>query len=142
MTRKTSSDKENDMTDEDFSKIPEWPAGLTHEFMETIEEICQESNHGVNRRVLLALLTSDSEKLFKSCKEEPEAMFAAFECSASTVAMYKRLAALMNTAHMRLMVALCGVDSEAPDAPFSKEEFHAAIHEAKAEDLDEQGGAS
>ena len=142
MARKTSSDKENDMTDEELKEITEWPAGLTHEVMENIESKCQEPAHGVNRRILLATLTMDSEKLFKACKDEPETMFEALKCSASTIAMYKRLLNLMDTAHTRLMVALCDIDSEAPDAPFSQEEFLAVIQEAKVEDLSEQGGAS
>ena len=116
-----------------------WPAGIDHDVVPMIEAKFQESAHGVHRRILLALLTMNSEKLFKACKDEPEAMFDAFKCSASTIGTYRRVLSLMDSAHSRLMDALCGVDYEAPDAPFSKEEFHAAIDEARADDI---GGAS
>jgi len=58
----------------------------------------------------------------------------AFQCSASTIAHYKRLLHLLEKAHARLMIGLCVVDTEAPDAPFTKKEFHDAIDEAKGED--------
>ena len=47
--------------------------------------------------------------------------------------MYKRLVKLMDIGHHRLMLGLCGVDTDAPDAPFSKKEFFNAMDEAKDE---------
>lgn len=76
----------------------------------------------------------DSEKLFGICESDPEAFFEGFRCSASTLGMYKRIVKLLDIGHHRLMAGLCGVD----DGPFSEEEFHAAIEEAKAEDIHEK----
>lgn len=48
--------------------------------------------------------------------------------------MYKRLVKLLDIGHHRLMVGLCGVDLESPDAPFTQQQFLDAIKEAKATD--------
>ena len=89
---------------------------------------------GQHRRMLLAMLTMNSEKLFEACEEAPETLFSAFEKSAVAVRQYRQLVELLETAHNRLMIGLCLVDTEAADAPFTKKEFHDAIDEAKGED--------
>ena len=118
-------------------EIPEWPAMLNHEVMHEIESDFQDNSHGVNRRILLAILTMDSEKVFDACEKEPEAFFDGFRCSASSLGALKRLVRLLDFAHNRLMLGLCTVDIEAPTAPFSKKEFFDAIDEAKGEDNDD-----
>jgi len=122
--------KSETITDE---QLTNWPAYIEHDLMEEIESDCQDYAHGVNRRSLLAILTMDSEKMFKACEESPEAFFATFRCSASTLSMYKRLVKIMNVGHNRLMMGLCAVDTDAPDTPFSKKEFFDAIAKAKDE---------
>ena len=111
-----------------------WPAFMDDELMYQIEDDCKDPKHGVNRRVLLAVLTMDSDKVFKACEEAPEAFFDGFRASASTLGNLKRLVRLLDIGHHRLMVGLCGVDTDAPDAPFSKQEFFDAIQDAKGED--------
>ena len=115
-----------------------WPPGIDRDVIPMIEAKFEDHNNGVNRRILLALLTMNSEKLFKACEDDPEAMFEAFKCSASTIGTYQRVLSLMDSAHARLMVALCGLDYEAPGAPFSEEDLDTAIEEAKAEDANEK----
>ena len=141
----TENSQKIDLTEKEKLKFTEWPAYIDHDLMYEIESDCQDRTHGVNRRVLLATLTMDGEKMFKACEKEPEAFFDGFRASASTLGMLKRLVKLMDIGHNRLMLALCGVDFNQPDAPFSKQEFFDAIGEAKAEDeekKDAQGGAS
>ena len=124
----------NSMTSEQFADVlMDWPALIEHDLLYEIEEDCQNPSHGINRRVLLATLTMDSEKLFQACEESPDAYFDGFRCSASTLGKYKRLVKLMDIGHHRLMAGLCGVDTDAPDAPFSKKEFFNAMDEAKDE---------
>ena len=113
--------------------LMDWPAYIEQDLMEEIELDCQDSSHGVNRRCLLAILTMDSDRVFKACEESPDAFFDAFRCSASTLSMYKRLVKIMNVGHNRLLMGLCAVDTDAPDAPFSKKEFFDAIAKAKDE---------
>ena len=121
--------------------ISKWPAYMDDKLMYEIESDCQNNAHGVNRRVLLAVLTMDSEKLFEACEKSPEAFFDGFRSSAGTLGNLKRLVRLLDVGHNRLMIGLCGVDFNQPDAPFSKQEFFDAIHEAKGEDITD-GGAS
>ncbi len=134
----------NTITDAELQELIAWPAYIDHDLMYEIESDCQERTHGVNRRVLLATLTMDGEKMFKACEKNPEAWFDGFRASASTLGMLKRLVKLMDVGHHRLMVGLCSVDFNQPDAPFSKQEFFDAIHKAEAKDEEEknaQGGA-
>ena len=135
----------NSMTSEQFADVlSEWPAYIDHDTLYEIESDFQDSVHDVNRRVLLTMLTMDSEKMFEACEKEPEAFFDGFRCSASTLGKLKRLVKMMDIGHHRLMLALCGVDFNQPDAPFTKTEFFDAIHEAEAKDEEEkdaQGGA-
>lgn len=131
----------NSMSEEQFAEeISRWPAYIDKDTMSEIEENCQDHSHGVNRRVLLAVLTMNSEKLIEACEKGPEALFAGFRCSASTLGHYKRLVRLLDVGHNRLMIGLCGVDWDAPDAPFSEKEFFDAIHEAKGEDKENEDG--
>jgi len=122
------------ITDDELDKLMEWPAYIDKELMYTIENDCQEHCHSVNRRVLLSVLTMDSEKLFEACESVPEAYFEGFKCSASTLGSLKRLVRLLDIAHHRLMLGLFGVDWDAAEAPFSKQEFLDGIREAKGED--------
>ena len=121
------------MTDKELTKLTEWPAYIDDDLLQEIESDCQNQTHGVNRRILLATMTMNSEKLFEACEKSPEAFFDGFRCSASTLSMYKRLVKLLDVGHNRLMLGLCAVDTDAPDAPFSKKEFFDAIAEAKDE---------
>ncbi len=132
MTEATPFKPKDDNVDHSQSLL-DWPAYLERDLMEEIESDCQNHSHGVNRRCLLAILTMDSEKVFEACEESPEAFFDAFRSSASTLSMYKRLVKIMNVGHNRLMLGLCAVDTDAPDAPFSKKEFFDAIDQAKDE---------
>ncbi len=84
----------------------------------------------------------DSEKIFDCCEKDAETFFEGFRCSASTLGMYKRIVNLLDMGHHRLMVGLFGVDTDAPDAPFSKKEFFDAIGEAKGEDIDDDDSPS
>ena len=127
----TENLQEIDLTEEEELKLTRWPAYIDRETVYEIESDCQDRAHGVNRRVLLAMLTMDSEKMFEACEKAPEAFFDGFRASASTLGMFKRLVKLMDIGHNRLMLGLCGVDFNQPDAPFSKQEFFDAIHEAK-----------
>ena len=123
------------MTEDEFAEyMTEWPVYFDKKLMYSIENGCQEHAHGVNRRILLAILTMDSEKVFQACEEAPDVWIDAFKCSASTLGHYKRMVKILDVAHHRLMMGLCGVDFNAPDAPFSKKEFCGAIDEAKGED--------
>ncbi|MCH8073907.1 MAG: hypothetical protein IIA09_18395 [Proteobacteria bacterium] len=122
------------ITDDKLDELMEWPAYIDKDLMYTIENDCQEHCHSVNRRVLLSVLTMDSEKLFEACESVPEAYFEGFKCSASTLGSLKRLVRLLDIAHHRLMVGLCGVDFNAAEAPFSKQELDAAIKDAKGDD--------
>lgn len=121
------------MNEAQVREVTTWPAYIDHDLVCEIEEDCQSPSHGINRRTLLATMTMDSEKLFKACEESPDAFFDGFRCSASTLSMYKRLVKIMTVGHNRLMIGLCAVDTDAPDAPFSKKEFFDAIAEAKDE---------
>ncbi len=125
------------ITDTELSELMDWPALIEHDLLYEIEEDCQNPSHGVNRRILLATLTMDSEKLFEACEEAPDAYFDGFRCSASTLGMYKRLVKLMDIGHHRLMAGLCGVDTDDPDAPFTKKEFFAAMNEAEGKDIND-----
>ena len=133
----------NSMSEEQFVEaLSQCPAYLDDKTMHEIEEHCQKHSHGVNRRMLLAVLTMDSEKLFEACETEAEAFFESFKCSAGTLGHYKRLVRLLDVGHNRLMIGLCTVDTDEPDAPFSNKEFFDAIHEAKGEDIDDDDGPS
>ena len=123
------------ITDDELDELMEWPAYIDKELMYTIENDCQDHCHSVNRRVLLSVLTMDSEKVFEACENEPEAFFEGFRCSASTLGNLKRLVRLLDIAHNRLMLGLGGVDWNAADAPFSKQEFFDAMDEAKGKDI-------
>ncbi len=112
-----------------------------HDLMYRIEECCQSNAVGQHRRGLLGMLTMDSEKLFEACEAAPEAFFELFKLSAETVSEQKELADLLGKAHARLMIGLCGTDPDAPGAPFTKEEFLAAI-EKSHEYNNAKGGAS
>ncbi len=125
------------ITDTELSELMDWSALIEHDLLYEIEEDCQNPSHGVNRRILLATLTMDSEKLFEACEEAPDAYFDGFRCSASTLGMYKRLVKLMDIGHHRLMAGLCGVDTDDPDAPFTKKEFFAAMNEAEGKDIND-----
>ena len=133
----------NSMSEEQFAEaISQWPAYMDDKTMYEIEESCQDHCHGVSRRCLLAVLTMDSEKLLEACETGAEAFFECFRCSAGTLGHYKRLVRLLDVGHNRLMIGLCTVDTEAPDAPFSKKEFFDAIHEANGEDIDDDDSPS
>ena len=123
------------ITDDKLDELMEWPAYIDKESMYTIENDCQEHCHSVNRRVLLSILTMDSEKLFEACENESEAFFEGFKCSASTLGSLKRLVRLLDIAHHRLMLGLFGVDWNAADAPYSKQELFDAIEDAKGKDI-------
>jgi len=128
------------ITDDKLDELMEWPAYIDKKLMYTIENDCQEHCHSVNRRVLLSVLTMDSEKLFEACDTAPGAYFEGFKCSASTLGSLKRLVHLLDIAHHRLMLGLFGIEMDASDAPFSKEQLFEAINEAKGDDI--EGGAS
>ncbi len=121
-------------TEAKFEELTQWQPYIDDDLMREIESDCQNNAHGINRRILLATMTMDGEKLFEACEKEPDAFFDGFKYSASTLGMYKRLVRLLDVGHNRLMLGLCGVDINQPDAPFSKQEFFDAIHEAKGED--------
>ena len=123
------------ITDDKFDELMEWPAYIDKELMYTIENDCQEHCHSVNRRVLLSVLTMGSEKLFEACDNAPEAYFEGFKCSASTLGSLKRLVRLLDIAHHRLMLGLFGVDRDAADAPYGKQELLDAIEDAKGKDF-------
>ncbi len=123
------------VTEEQLDELMEWPAYIDKELMYTIENDCQEHCHSVNRRVLLSVLTMDSEKVFEACENEPEAFFEGFRCSASTLGNLKRLVRLLDIAHHRLMLGLFGVDLDAVDAPYSKQELLDAIEDAEGKDI-------
>ncbi len=123
------------ITEQELDKLTEWPAYIDHELMYTIENDCQDHSHSVNRRVLLSVLTMDSENVFEACENEPEAFFEGFRCSASTLGNLKRLVRLLDIAHHRLMLGLFGVDWDAADAPYSKQELFDAIEDAKGKDI-------
>ena len=46
------------------------------------------TTHGINRRIMLGILTRSGEQLIEGVLAEPEAMLQAYECSAGTVAYY------------------------------------------------------
>lgn len=122
------------LTDETIHEITTWPAAFGDRTMKEIESKCQERSHGIHRRILLGVLTKDSEELEKASEEDPESFFEALKCSASTIAMYKRLVRLLESAHWRLAIVLAAVDMDAPDAPFSQRDYMHAMEVAKAED--------
>ena len=124
------------ITNDELDELMEWPAYIDKDLMYTIENDCQDHSHGVNRRLLLSVLTMDGKKVFEACENEPEAFFEGFRCSASTLGNLKRLVRLLDIAHNRLMLGLCGVDFNAADAPFSKQEFDEAIQDAKGKDIE------
>ncbi len=111
-------------------QIPDFPALLEHEALYEIEDNCQSSTHGQHRRFLLAILTMSSDKLYEACVESPATYFEIFEITATTVYNIQDLARMVKAAHFRLMIGLCGVDTEAENAPFTKKDFMTAIDEA------------
>ncbi len=122
-------------TDNEYlDEIPEWDSAITKQQIKDVESEFQNPAYGVNRRALLGILTLDSEKMFAMCEEDPECWFDAFRCTATSLGKMKALVEMLSKAHNRLMVALCGIDTDAPDAPFTKEQFLEAINDAKAED--------
>ena len=122
------------LTNEQMDKLMDWPPLIDHDLMYKIENDCQARSFGQHRRALLGALTMDSEKLFEACESGPEAFFEVFQCSATTLGNLKRLVHMLDIAHHRLMMGLCSVDTDSPDAPFSKHEFSNAINEARGED--------
>ncbi len=129
------------MTEDEFAdKVSKFSPLINDETMFTIEKSCQDQNDGINRRILLSVLTMDGEKLTEACETEAEAFFEAFRCSADTLGKYKRLVRLLDKGHHRLMVGLCSVDWDSPDAPFTESEFFDAITKAKGEDIEETVG--
>ncbi len=127
----TASEK---ITEAEFEELTPWQPYIDDDLMYEIESDCQNHSHGVNRRILIATMTMDSEKLFEVCEKKPDAFFDGFRYSASTLGMYKRLVRLFDVGHNCLMLGLCGVYFNQPDAPFSKQEFFDAIHEVKGEE--------
>ena len=99
--------------------------------MEELESAVQDPQIGVHRRALLALMTMSSEKLFEACEKNPEAFFDVFRATGPTVAQAFAIHDTLSAAPVRLMIALCGVDFTADDAPFTEEEFQAAIQSAQ-----------
>ena len=129
--------------EEEFNCTNKWPAAINKQQVENIESDMQNPAHGVHRRVLLMILSMHSEKLFEACEENPEVWFDAFQCAASTIGKLQSLVKMLSASHNRLMIGLSHVDTDAPDAPFSKQEFFDAIHEAEdKEETDAQEGAS
>ena len=62
------------MTNAEFAdSISEWLAAFDHDVLYEIEKKCQHRSHGVNRRVLLATLTMDSEMIYEFVESNPEA---------------------------------------------------------------------
>ncbi len=100
---------------------------LTDSAMLDLEKHCQRTKHGISRRMLLGILTKTGEELIEAALAAPEAMLGVYEDSAATVAHYRDMGKFMEAAHTRMMLALCAVDTDVPDAPFTKERFSAAI---------------
>ena len=117
-----------------LDKMMNWPAYMDMDAVSEVDSKWDDISSRRSRRLLLSMLTMDSEKLFEICESDPETFFEGFQCSASTLGMYKRIVKLLDIGHHRLMAGLCSVG----DVPFSEEEFHAAAEEAKAEDIHEK----
>ena len=107
--------------EEELAKLP---AALTLDQVEQIDKKWQEEQ-GINRRVLLTLLTHDGEGLAKAALDEPAAIFDAFECGVNYLNRLKDLVELMQASSMRLMIGLCAVDWRAEDSPFTQEQYWA-----------------
>ena len=107
---------------------------ITKDVMRDLEEHSQTAGatHGINRRIMLGILTRSGEELAEGVLAEPSAMLEAYQCSAGTVAYYSDIGHMLAAAQHRLMVALCGVDTDAPDAKFTQEQFDKAIDEAES----------
>lgn len=117
----------------------EWPAQFDDETLNEIDSKWDNISSRRSRRLLLSMLTMDSEKIFEMCEKDPELFFEGLRCSASTLGMYKHIVHLLDIGHHRLTIGLCGVDTDASDAPFSKEELFEAINGAKGDDT--EGGS-
>ena len=122
-------------SDEFLDKLLTLPAVIDHDSMREIEGGIQNPAHRINRRCLLALMTQDNEALFELAESDFEGFFDGYRCMAQTLGMYKRLIRLLDIGHNRMMLALFGVDTDDPDAPFSKKDFDAAMEDAKGEPI-------
>ena len=120
---------EPDLVDEFLAMVP----ALTIGAFRDIEKLSRQAGtlHGINRRIMLAMLTRSGEQLIEGVLAEPEAMLATYECSAGTVAYYSDIGHMLDAAQNRLMVALCGIDTDAPDAPFTQERLDKATDETE-----------
>ena len=125
-----------------LDKMMNWPAYMDMDAVSEVDSKWDDISSRRSRRLLLSMLTMDSEKLFEICESDPETFFEGFQCSASTLGMYKRIVKLLDIGHHRLMAGLCGVNMDSSDTPFSKDEFFAAIAETKNELDADAGGAS
>ncbi len=70
------------VTEAELQELTQWQPYIDDDLMYEIESGCQDHSHGVNRRILLATMTMDSEKLFEACEKEPDAFSDGFRCSA------------------------------------------------------------
>ena len=129
-----ATDHSTDPTDEIAEQFDAIEPAFDNDTMYTIEKHCQEAGkkHGINRLILLAILTRTGEQLFEGALAAGEALIEAYECATGTVAHYRDMGKMLEAAHMRMMMALCAIDTDAPDAPFTQERFSAAIAAARA----------
>ena len=107
---------------------------ITVNVMWQLEKLYEEAGttEMVNRRLMLMMLTKSGEELIEVALAEPAAMFDLYECSVGTVAYYSDLGHMLDAAQDRLMIALCGIDTSGPDAPFTIEQFDKAIDDARS----------
>ena len=127
---------------ERLDELTSWPAWMDGDTMDEIDFKWDDISSRRSRRLLLTMLTMDSEKLFEICEKDPETFFEGFRCSAATLGRYKQIVELLDIGHHRLLLGLFGFDMDDPDAPFTKEQIDEAISEAKGRPFEKAGGAS
>ena len=95
---------------------------ITKEEMYAIEKEYQE-DPGVERRILLGILTKSGQSLGEFAVEHPETVFEMFESGVSYIEHQRYFLEMLETAGYRIMIALSALDESDKDAPFSGEQF-------------------
>ena len=110
---------------EQYREAASEPA-LTKDQMYNIEKRYQEDT-GVDRRILLGVLTRSGKELAASAVEDPETVFEMFECGVDYIEHQRDFLKMLDAAGYRLMIALSALDESAKDAPFGEEQYGSLV---------------
>ncbi len=72
----TENAQKTDLTDAEFSQLTEWQAQFDTDTIDEIDSHWDDISSRRSRRLLLSILTMDSEKIFDCCENDPEAVYS------------------------------------------------------------------